>query len=76
MRLLGGAELARSALHEPTALALRRAAPQMIRLSKALPRPELRALAESTRGKLEDFKAYVPLITAACNPGAPFLLLT
>ncbi|GFR40055.1 hypothetical protein Agub_g593 [Astrephomene gubernaculifera] len=39
------------------------------RLSKSLPRPELRALAESTRSKLEEFKEYVPIIMAVCNPG-------
>lgn len=41
----------------------------MVRLSKALPRPELRALAEDTRAKLDEFKEYVPIIMAVCNPG-------
>ncbi|KAG2500939.1 hypothetical protein HYH03_000764 [Edaphochlamys debaryana] len=42
---------------------------KMVRLSKALPRPELRDLAEATRGKLEEFKEFVPIIMAVCNPG-------
>lgn len=43
---------------------------QMVRLCKSLPRPELRALAESTRASLEEFKENVPIINAVCNPGA------
>ncbi|GLC77190.1 hypothetical protein PLESTF_001896200 [Pleodorina starrii] len=42
---------------------------KMMRLSKSLPRPELRALAEQTRARLEEFKENVPIITAVCNPG-------
>ncbi|KXZ43278.1 hypothetical protein GPECTOR_96g744 [Gonium pectorale] len=42
---------------------------KMARLSKSLPRPELRTLAESTRAKLEEFKEHVPIIMAVCNPG-------
>lgn len=40
-----------------------------MRLSKALPRQDLRQLAEDTRGRLEQFKEYVPIIMAVCNPG-------
>ncbi|GIL46228.1 hypothetical protein Vafri_3260 [Volvox africanus] len=42
---------------------------KMVRLSKSLPRPELRALAEKTRTRLEEFKENVPIIMAVCNPG-------
>ncbi|PNH05107.1 Dynein heavy chain 7, axonemal [Tetrabaena socialis] len=42
---------------------------KMVRLSKGLPRPELRALAEETRVKLDDFQEHVPIILALCNPG-------
>ncbi|KAG2427037.1 hypothetical protein HYH02_014682 [Chlamydomonas schloesseri] len=40
-----------------------------VRLSKALPRQDLRQLAEHTRGRLEEFKEYVPIMMAVCNPG-------
>ncbi|EFJ49499.1 flagellar inner dynein arm heavy chain 11 [Volvox carteri f. nagariensis] len=42
---------------------------KMVRLSKSLPRPELRTLAETTRARLEEFKENVPIIMAVCNPG-------
>lgn len=42
---------------------------KMIKLARGLPREDLRGVADALRGKLEDFKAYLSLLGAICNPG-------
>ncbi|KAF5834888.1 hypothetical protein DUNSADRAFT_8192 [Dunaliella salina] len=39
------------------------------RLTKSMPLAEHRRLAEATRDKLEEFRTYLPVISAVCNPG-------
>jgi len=39
------------------------------RLTKSMPLAEHRRLAEGTRDKLEEFRTYLPVISAVCNPG-------
>lgn len=42
---------------------------KMIKLARGLPREDLRGVADTLRGKLEDFKANLGLLGAICNPG-------
>lgn len=42
---------------------------KMIKLARGLPREDLRGVADTLRGKLEDFKANLCLLGAICNPG-------
>jgi dynein heavy chain, axonemal len=42
---------------------------KMMKLSKSLPRDDLRSVAEVLRVKLEEFRTFLPLISCICNPG-------
>lgn len=44
-------------------------AKKMAKLCKALPREDLRAVADAARAKLDEFRTYLPLIACICNPG-------
>jgi hypothetical protein len=42
---------------------------KMTKLAKTMSRDDLKGVAESLKVKLEEFKAYLPLISCICNPG-------
>lgn len=42
---------------------------KMVKLARGLPREDLRGVADSLRGRLEDFKSNLGLLGAICNPG-------
>ena len=42
---------------------------RMQRLSKSMPLAEQRQLADKLRGELEQWREYVPVVVAVCNPG-------
>jgi hypothetical protein len=42
---------------------------RMTKLAKSMPRDDLKGVAESSRAKLDEFKAYLPLIACICNLG-------
>ena len=42
---------------------------KMVKLSRSLPRDDLKGVADTLRAKLDEFRTYLPLISCICSPG-------